>query len=65
MRSHHTINNKEHDVMSLVDIKQLAWMHGDRNITESEHTFNGQKVYEISGEEGLYTLDELKRRFLH
>ena len=60
MRSHHN----HIDEISPIDIKQMAMEQG-KHITESRHTFNQQGVFKIDDEEGLYTFEELKKRFLH
>lgn len=65
MRSHNRLNNKKSiDVLSLVDLKQIAWLSG-RNIEEGDHTFNNEKVYHITDIVGLFTFNELKNLLLH
>ncbi len=61
MRSHPNVNKKEFDLASFCD---LQWTDG-KHITECPHKFNEQAVYKIDGEVGLYTIEELRKRFHH
>jgi len=56
------MSNHKND--GVIHIDQLAESQG-KKITEGKYTFNHQKVFKISGEKGLYTFDELKKRFLN
>jgi hypothetical protein len=64
MRSHGKVNKKELDVVSIIDLKQIAWTTG-RNISESDITFNSAPTYSISSMPGLFTFVELKNLLLH
>lgn len=50
--------------LSFSDIKQIAAIQG-HSVTKNAHTFNFEPVFRINQEAGLYTLNELKQRFLH
>ncbi len=63
MRSHPEINKKV-NVMNITDIKQFAMMQG-KQVVESKDTFNNERVYKMSGTEGLFTFTELKNLFTH
>lgn len=58
-------HQKDQQGVSLVDIKQIAVMQGSYVFENTKTKFNGQELYSVKPEGGLYTFEELKNRFLH
>lgn len=64
MRSHAKPGEPKIDIISLVDVKQMA-MYNHKVINETNVLFNGQKTYKVSEITGYYTLPELIVMFTH
>lgn len=63
MRSHPDINLKATEP-SLVDLRQMAMLRGSY-IRESDRKLNGEPLYYVDHEVGLWTVGEIKKHFLN
>ena len=64
MRSHAKENTKERFPQFELSLSYIQQYH-HKEVKRSETTFNKKAVYKIPGEEGLFTFDELVKRFMH
>jgi len=50
--------------LTLIDVKQLAMLAG-KDIIDEHQVWEGKPVYRVTHETGLWTFEELKKRFLN